>query len=86
MPLTTPPEVDAAPFLTERAAWRYAKGVPERAGNAQLALGDATDTLPEGETGAALVFTSPPYAGVTNYRSDNWLRLKRALSVGWTAD
>ena len=73
--LTTPPEVDAASFLTERAAWRYAKGVPERAGNAQLALGDAADALPEVGTGAALVLTSPPYAGVTNYRSDNWLRL-----------
>ena len=73
--LTTPPEVDAASFLTERAAWRYAKGVPERAGNARLALGDAADALPEGGTGVALVLTSPPYAGVTNYRSDNWLRL-----------
>ncbi|MCY4393085.1 MAG: DNA methyltransferase [Chloroflexi bacterium] len=73
--LTTPPDVDAASFLAERAAWRYAKGVPERAGNARLSLGDATDALPDGEAEAALVLTSPPYAGVTNYRSDNWLRL-----------
>ena len=24
---------------------------------------------------ASLVFSSPPYVGVTNYRADNWLRL-----------
>ena len=73
--LTTPPAVDAASFLTERVAWRYAKGVPERSGNARLTLGDAADALPEGEAEVALVLTSPPYAGVTNYRSDSWLRL-----------
>ncbi len=73
--LTSPPDVDAASFLSERAAWRYAKGVPERAGNARLALGDAATVLPGAGTGAALVLTSPPYVGVTNYRSDNWLRL-----------
>ncbi len=73
--LTSPPDVDAASFLSDRAAWRYAKGIPERAGNARLALGDAAAVLPDAGTGAALVFTSPPYVGVTNYRSDNWLRL-----------
>ena len=67
--------MDAASFLRQRAAWRYAKGVPERAGNARLALGDAATVLPELGAGAALVLTSPPYASVTNYRSDNWLRL-----------
>lgn len=73
--LATPPDIDAVAFLTKRVAWRYAKGVPERAGNAHLALGDATDVLPQVGARAALVLTSPPYAGVTNYRSDNWLRL-----------
>ena len=73
--LTNPPEVDAASFLTKRAAWRYAKGIPQRAGIARLALGDAANTLPKDGTGATLILTSPPYAGVTNYRSDNWLRL-----------
>ena len=73
--LTTPPDVDPALFLSARAAWRYAKGIPERAGNSRLALGDAADVLPDVADGAALVLTSPPYAGVTNYRSDNWLRL-----------
>ena len=73
--LTSPPNVDPASFLRKRAAWRYAKGVPERAGDVRLALGNAADVLPETEVEAALVLTSPPYAGVTNYRSDNWLRL-----------
>ena len=88
--LTSPPDVDAAAFLKERAAWRYAKGVPEAAGSAVLALGDAAGTLPHAEPRAALVLTSPPYAGVTNYRSDNWLRLW-ALGEGppradWSTD
>ena len=73
--LTSPPEVDAASFLADRAAWRYSKGVPERTGKARLTLGDATYALPGGEAEAALVLTSPPYVGVTNYRSDSWLRL-----------
>ena len=73
--LTSPPNVDAASFLSQRAAWRYGKGVPERAGHAQLALGDAATVLPEAGAGATLVLTSPPYVSVTNYQSDNWLRL-----------
>ena len=40
-----------------------------------MALGDATETLPEMPATADLVFTSPPYVDVTNYRVDNWLRL-----------
>ncbi|MXX46833.1 MAG: site-specific DNA-methyltransferase [Chloroflexi bacterium] len=73
--LTTPPDIDASSFLAERATWRYAKGVPELAGNATIALGDATDALPDCAERADLVVTSPPYVGVTNYRSDSWLRL-----------
>ena len=73
--LVSPPNLDPVSFLIERAAWRYALGIPDRAGSACLALGDAADALPELEARAALVLTSPPYVGVTNYRSDNWLRL-----------
>lgn len=88
--LTSPPNVDAVSFLKERAAWRYAKGVPKAAGKARLALGDAAGALPDAPPKAALVLTSPPYAGVTNYRSDNWLRLW-ALGEGparadWSTD
>ncbi len=73
--LTTPPDIDAAAFLQDRAAWRYAKGVPRHAGSASVKLGDATDVLPDMPASARLILTSPPYIGVTNYRADNWLRL-----------
>ena len=88
--LTTPPDVDAAAFLKARAAWRYAKGIPERAGTARLVLGDASEALPDMPGPAELILTSPPYVDVTNYRSDNWLRLW-ALGEGpsrpdWSTD
>ena len=73
--LTIPPDIDAAAFLHERAAWRYAKGVPENAGSACVRLGDAADMLVDMPNSASLVLTSPPYSGVTNYWADNWLRL-----------
>ena len=73
--LTTPPDIDAAAFLSERAAWRYAKGVPKHSGSARVALGDASEALPDMPAPAGLILTSPPYLGVTNYRADNWLRL-----------
>ena len=72
---TDPPDIDAASFLRERAAWRYAKGIPGYAGNACVTLGDASEALPDMPVPADLILTSPPYVGVTNYRADNWLRL-----------
>ena len=88
--LADPPDIDAATFLRERAAWRYAKGVPVRSGRARIALGDACHALPRMTEPADLILTSPPYVGVTNYRADNWLRLW-ALGVGpprpdWSTD
>ncbi len=71
------PEIDPREFLTKRAQWRYARGIPlpsvtERP---DVLLGDASESLPDSALPANLVLTSPPYSGVTNYRSDNWLRL-----------
>lgn len=88
--LTTPPDIDPAAFLRDRAAWRYAKGVPRHAGSASVELGNATEVLPDMPAAASLVLTSPPYIGVANYRADNWLRLW-ALGVGpprpnWSID
>ena len=74
----TPPEIDPQDFLFRRFKWRYAKGVAgphtgmERP---RIGLGNGMDSLPEKSPIADLVLTSPPYSGVTNYRSDNWLRL-----------
>ena len=77
-----PPDVDPIAFLRQRIEWRYAKGVPELA-DARVVLGDSREVLPriaeQGRPAPAasydLLFTSPPYCGVTNYECDQWLRL-----------
>ena len=74
----TAPEIDPQDFLISRVRWRYAKGVAEPQSGMDrpmIALGDGAESLPDGAPDANLVLTSPPYSGVTNYRSDNWLRL-----------
>lgn len=75
--LEQPPEIDPETFLERRAQWRYAKGVPKPMGakRPKVAWGDAAKVLPQNDRKAGLVLTSPPYRGVTNYRSDSWLRL-----------
>ena len=89
--LDRPPEVEPCAFLQRRAQWRYAKGVPESGeSRPHVALGDAARVLSKRGKEAALVLTSPPYRGVTNYRADSWLRLW-ALGTGpslpdWRAD
>ena len=72
-----PPKIEAHTFLQRRAEWRYAKGIvkPKRTPRPSIGLGSACDALPESNSSADLVLTSPPYCNVTNYRSDNWLRL-----------
>ncbi len=72
-----PPEVEAHTFLKRRAEWRYTNGIPQppRVRRPIIRLGNSSDEFPEVECEADLVFTSPPYCNVTNYRSDNWLRL-----------
>jgi hypothetical protein len=77
-----PPEIDPVDFLAKRITWRYAKGLPVTA-TSRVYLGDAVQVLPRlersiGESSLArphLLFTSPPYCGVTNYHYDQWLRL-----------
>lgn len=78
-----PPRIDPVEFLTNRLAWRYAKGTPEIRRDARMLLGDSEKLLPrihrriqDGELSqASLLFTSPPYFSVTNYHYDQWLRL-----------
>lgn len=72
--LATPPDIAPLEFLSTRAMWRYAKGLPRHAGCADILLGDSALALPKGRK-ADLILTSPPYSGVTNYRADSWLRL-----------
>ena len=78
-----PPEIEPLEFLGQRVAWRYAKGIPKQRirNTPMITLGKASVSLPTTDNPAKLVLTSPPYSNVTNYRSDNWLRLW-ALGVG----
>ena len=77
-----PPRVDPVEFLRKRIEWRYTKGVPNLA-PAKVIRGDARahlKRLSRAISGGALsrfdlLFTSPPYCGVTNYHADQWLRL-----------
>ena len=72
------PEIDPLEFLTQRVHWRYAKGIVVPFPGLirpQISLGDGAVCLPKANAMANLVLTSPPYSGITNYRSDNWLRL-----------
>jgi hypothetical protein len=77
-----PPDLDPVEFLSQKLAWRYAKGVLPRS-ESRVYLGDSIRVLPqitgplqkEGIAPAKLLFTSPPYYGVTNYHYDQWLRL-----------
>ncbi len=72
-----PPEVDPVAFLSARVKWRYGKGRPQFR-ESKVVLGDSTEK-PKGVFGTrkqfSLMFTSPPYFGITNYHYDQWLRL-----------
>ena len=74
-----PPEIDAYSFLKTRIEWRYKKGMPHLV-KSKAVLGDSTKKLPSLRTtlkspSFKLLFTSPPYAGVVNYYTDQWLRM-----------
>jgi DNA methylase len=77
-----PPDIDPVAFVKARLAWRYAKGIPAvRCG--LMYLGDSVEKLGQIRRRAEktllakanLLFTSPPYHGITNYHYDQWLRL-----------
>jgi|ERR1700674_134532 len=77
-----PPDLDAVAFMKARLAWRYAKGTPNAQGgrmylgNSMRELGRLRRMVQEGFfSKASLLFTSPPYYGITNYHYDQWLRL-----------
>jgi hypothetical protein len=73
------PEVDPVEYLLNRVAWRYAKGVPTITPGSRAYLADSIRALPRLRTTlpgkASLLFTSPPYYGITDYHYDQWLRL-----------
>jgi hypothetical protein len=78
----TPPKIDPYDFLKKKIEWRFEKGIPNILADARIVFGDSTIRLPEivdkakeNDIRFSLLFTSPPYCSITNYHSDQWLRL-----------
>ncbi len=70
-----PPEVDPVAMLESKINRRYQYGVPTQAFGTVL-LGDSRYELrKQNRANAALLITSPPYCGVTDYWNDHWIRL-----------
>ena len=70
-----PPDVEPVAMLEDKIHRRYQHGVPAQAAGTVL-LGDARQELPQqNPADAALLVTSPPYCGVTDYWNDHWIRL-----------
>lgn len=77
-----PPQKNPYDFMEKRIEWRYKNGRPPSQ-NSKMLLGNSENIMKEVqkevENGKrntfTLLFTSPPYYGVTNYYYDQWLRL-----------
>lgn len=75
-----PPRISPYDFMLDRIKWRYKVGYPATSAS-HVYLGQAERVLPTLKKaelpgrGFKLLFTSPPYSGVTNYYYDQWLRL-----------
>ncbi|MFA6194682.1 MAG: DNA methyltransferase [Patescibacteria group bacterium] len=77
-----PPQIDPVDFLKKRIEWRYKNGVPPvhqnflYLGDSSLLLNKASKQIIDKKyKRPKLLFTSPPYLGITNYHYDQWLRL-----------
>ena len=72
----TPPDVDPYDYFQKRIHWRYRHGIIEEHQESEIIWGDSAKVLGKRrEEKFNLLFTSPPYFGVTDYRQDNWIRL-----------
>lgn len=76
--LTIPPEVNPYELIKGKIEWRYKYGLPQRC-NSSIKLGDSCSVtkrmIRKEESQYSLLFTSPPYCGITDYFMDQWLRL-----------
>lgn len=73
--LLRPPDVEPEAALKDKIERRYKHGTPRQA-KGEAHLGDAGAVLRDvGCVNAALLLTSPPYCGVTDYWNDHWIRL-----------
>lgn len=76
-----PPEINPAKKILDKINWRYKKGKPSVTESA-VVFGDSTIELPKivekadlNDIKFSLLFTSPPYCSITDYHTDQWLRL-----------
>ena len=76
--LETPPQINPFSLIKEKIEWRYKYGTPNN-NNSYVKLGDSCliteEMIIKNDSNYALLFTSPPYCGVTDYFMDQWLRL-----------
>ena len=71
-----PPRIDPVETLRGKINWRYKHGVVGFGDAAEIKLGDSSEILMKRpKEHFNLLFTSPPYCGVTDYRQDSWIRL-----------
>jgi len=77
-----PPDINPKEFLERKIDWRYAKGLPIVV-ESDVLLGDSCNLLQniylqnssKQVKPFSLLFTSPPYVGISDYHRDQWLRL-----------
>lgn len=73
--LLQPPDVEPVAMLEDKIRRRYAYGIPAQTHGVAV-LGDSRQELQrQDQAHAALLLTSPPYCGVTDYWNDHWIRL-----------
>ena len=71
-----PPEIDPCGYFRQKVSWRYTHGVMECKHVAEIFQGDSSTLLAKyPEKKFSLLFTSPPYFSITDYRQDSWIRL-----------
>src|SRR5260370_10691664 len=87
---SAPPDLDPGEFLGKKILWRYAKGMP-KVTKSDLFLADSRQLLShipgqlKIEKPFTLLFTSPPYMGISDYHRDQWLRLWKLVSPPFAA-
>lgn len=76
--LSIPPNVNPYDLIKEKIEWRYKYGTPNNT-ESFVKLKDSCketqDMIAKGNNQFSLLFTSPPYCGITDYFMDQWLRL-----------
>lgn len=76
--LENPPKINPYEMLRDKIERRYSKGVPNYL-SSEIKFGDSCaitqKMIEKNKNRFSLLFTSPPYCGITDYFMDQWLRL-----------